>query len=250
MRICLIPVTIYPWGVQVPGAIMGAVVEFPRRRHARASARKSSAETLPFVILLRQLASCQDGRDLPRRMRLMVLRSQDRPAPRTSAATSSSSSSRSDMKADSCMGANVHEVHIAVKPPCAWNPVGSRGDPVHDMHMAVSAKKTAPGRSAVEPARAPSFMQAWRTAARPKITQEAMAEKLGYSDHTTISKIENGHVPYNQEILEGYARVLKCTVVDLLTRSPGDAEHILGIWARLSPKDRKRLENWAKDDED
>lgn len=221
---------------------MGSVVRFPRRRHARAS-RKSSAEILPLLSFFRQAASSQDGMDLPRRMRLMVLRSQEiSNVLRTSAATCSSSKSRSNMKADSCMSANVHQVHIAVKPDCAQAGMEACPATVHHLHMSARAKQKIK-KTAAKAGYHPTFMRAWRE--DRKRTLEDLAEKCG-KKHGQISRIERGLQPYSQQVLETYARELDCSVVDLLTREPGQAESFLSIWAAMDERDRKRFLAFAK----
>lgn len=132
-------------------------------------------------------------------------------------------------------------MHIGVKPGCARDSVEGLEFQVHDLHMAVSAKKKPAKKPDVH---TPTFMRAWREAV--PLTLEAMADQLGYEDHTTLSKVERGLVPYGQEVLEGYARVLGCTVVDLLTRPPGEAEELLSIWSRLDSRGRNIVVGAAK----
>lgn len=219
----------------------GDVVEFPRtRRHARTSvSRKSSADTRPLLTNLKQAISSQDGRLLPRRMRLMVLRSgaslEDL---RTSEAIASSSSPRPDMNSDSCMAANVHEAHIAVKPTCAWSGMEGGLATVHDMHMRTSTKtKPRPKQPKAAPHVA-TYMRDWRED-RGK-TLEDMGE-VCHKTYNQLSKIERGLQPYKQDILENYARALNCTVVDLLTRTPGEAESILSVWSRTDDRGRATM---------
>jgi DNA-binding Xre family transcriptional regulator len=141
------------------------------------------------------------------------------------------------------MGANVHQAHIAVKPTCAWSGMEQDLSSVHDMHMRTSTKrKTAPKVPEPTLFRA-TFMWHWRKK-RGK-TQEDMAEILGMT-HGQLSKIENGKQPYNQHILETYAKVLECTVVDLLTRQPGEAEHVLSVWSKTDDRGRQMMTGAAK----
>jgi DNA-binding Xre family transcriptional regulator len=223
----------------------GQILPFPKRPHARTSvSRKSSAETRPPLIDLKQAIKSQDGRHLPRRMRLMVLRSQEILQDfRTSEAICSSSSPRLVMKSDSCMGANVHEAHIAVKPACAWSGMDGAAEPVHDMHMPTSAKQKVRARPPVQVRYDATFMRAWREF-RNK-TLEEMAEKCGKT-YSQLSKIETGKQPYSQQILEAYARHLGCSVIDLLARRPQDDETLLGMWPRLNHEAREMLLAAAK----
>jgi hypothetical protein len=55
-----------------------------------------------------------------------------------------------------------------------------------------------------------------------------------------VSRVENGITPYTQDVLETYARVLGCTVADLVSRPPSDPEGLWAIWDRLRAEDRRR----------
>lgn len=220
---------------------MGDVIVLATRRHSAAStvSRKSSAETRPRLTRLKQAIKSQDGRHLPRRMRLIVLRSQDNPDDlRTSEAISSSSIPRAVMNSESCMGANVHQVHMPVKPACAWSGMELDAPSVHDMHMSgVTRRKFKESQPAGTPYQA-SHMRVWRELR--KKTLEEMAEKCGKT-YTQLSKIERGIQPYSQQILETYARELNCTVIDLLSRQPGEAEHVLSAWSRADERGRSTM---------
>ncbi len=65
--------------------------------------------------------------------------------------------------------------------------------------------------------RQPTFMTAWRK--YRKISQERAAERVEI-DRTTLSKIERGLVPYNQDLLERLAFAYGIDVADLLTVDP------------------------------
>ena len=71
--------------------------------------------------------------------------------------------------------------------------------------------------SADEPKRGPTFLRAWRK--YRKLTQEAVAERVGV-DRTTIGRIENGELPYNQDFLEKVALIYGCEPEDLLAIDP------------------------------
>ena len=47
-------------------------------------------------------------------------------------------------------------------------------------------------------------------------TQKELAEKCGYTDHTTINKIENGKVDVTFERLKQIAAALETSVVNLI----------------------------------
>lgn len=50
------------------------------------------------------------------------------------------------------------------------------------------------------------------------LTQRDLAEKCGYTDHTTITKMEKGEVDITFGRLKKIADALETTVVDLITK--------------------------------
>ncbi len=48
------------------------------------------------------------------------------------------------------------------------------------------------------------------------MTQKELADKCGYTDHTTINKMENGQVDISFKRLKQIAAILDTTVVDLI----------------------------------
>lgn len=48
------------------------------------------------------------------------------------------------------------------------------------------------------------------------MTQRELAEKCGYTDHTTINKIENGLVDITFKRLEQIAAALETTIIQLI----------------------------------
>jgi transcriptional regulator with XRE-family HTH domain len=93
------------------------------------------------------------------------------------------------------------------------------------------------------------FLRKWREAAH--LTQRVMAAKLGLSV-SVLSKVENGKVPYHQDVLEMYAAVLGVETGDLLGPPDQEKAALLHLWARLSPEGRRRamahVETVARDD--
>jgi transcriptional regulator with XRE-family HTH domain len=69
-----------------------------------------------------------------------------------------------------------------------------------------------------------SYMREWRQSADLKLPQ--MAKLVGKSI-STLSKIENGKLPYGQEVLEGYAAAIGCSPADLLSRKPQDVDDLI-----------------------
>lgn len=65
--------------------------------------------------------------------------------------------------------------------------------------------------------RLPHFLRQWRKKAG--LSQEAAADRVGI-DRTTLSKIESGKVPYNQDLLERLAFAYGCEPADLIAINP------------------------------
>lgn len=86
------------------------------------------------------------------------------------------------------------------------------------------------------------YLKEWRLYCG--LTQDQLVAKL--SDPAigsgitkgTISKIENGKLPYTQHFLEACAEVFARPVWDLLARDPSDEESALNIWNELDEKQK------------
>ena len=81
------------------------------------------------------------------------------------------------------------------------------------------------------------FLRHWRE--HRGLSQDQVADAIGISK-ASVSRVENGITPYTQDVLEAYARVLDCTVADLVSRPPSDPEGLWAIWERLRAEDRRR----------
>lgn len=90
----------------------------------------------------------------------------------------------------------------------------------------------------VAPKRKPTFIKDWRE--HRKMSQEALGEAAGMSGGN-VSLIETGKQSYTQDTLEAFAEALKCSVADLLTRSPADSATLWGFWDAADAAGRKRL---------
>ena len=66
-------------------------------------------------------------------------------------------------------------------------------------------------------ARKPTYLRAWRRYF--KISQERACESLDI-DRTTLSRIETGKLPYNQDFLEQAAIIYGCDPQDFLDSDP------------------------------
>lgn len=102
--------------------------------------------------------------------------------------------------------------------------------PVHHVHMAKKPTKKPEGLK-------PTFLRAWRD--QTQLSLETAAEHLGMT-HGQLSKIERGKSPYNQRLLESAAKLYGCTVVDLLTRGPDEAEGLFAAYANLDSEGKRQ----------
>lgn len=93
------------------------------------------------------------------------------------------------------------------------------------------------------PRHRPTLLREWRR--HRGHTLERLAESMGIT-HATLSRVERGLLPYNQEILEQAARALACAPVDLLVRHPDDPDGIWSIWDRCTPTERQQIIGIAK----
>lgn len=74
----------------------------------------------------------------------------------------------------------------------------------------------------VTPRQAPlrrTFLRQWRE--YRNLNQDQAADRIGV-DRSTLSRIENGKLPYNQAFLEAAAAAYLCEPADLLVRNPKD----------------------------
>ena len=62
-----------------------------------------------------------------------------------------------------------------------------------------------------------TFLREWRL--HRHLTQERAAERLGI-DQSTLSRIERGQHPYDQDFLETAAEAYRCEPADLIVRNP------------------------------
>lgn len=105
----------------------------------------------------------------------------------------------------------------------------------HPLAMPKTAKK--------QPKRRKTFIKEWRTFR--KLSQETLGDAADMSGGN-VSLIETGKQAYTQDKLEAFAKALKCSVADLLTRSPADSATLWGFWEAADAAGRKRLLDVAK----
>lgn len=97
-----------------------------------------------------------------------------------------------------------------------------------------------PRKPLQKPRRRRTFLREWREF-RNK-TQEQAAPLLGI-DQSTLSRIERGTVPYDQDFLEKAAFVYMCDPQDLIMRNPLDEDAVWSITDNLkkaTPAERTR----------
>lgn len=74
------------------------------------------------------------------------------------------------------------------------------------------------------------FLREWRE--HRQLNQEQAAERMDI-DRTTLSRIERGEVPYNQDFLEHAAFVYGCDTDDLISRNPADWDRPRLVFTQL-----------------
>lgn len=87
------------------------------------------------------------------------------------------------------------------------------------------------------------YLREWRTF-RGK-TQEDLAEAIGKSG-AIVSLMERGLSSVTVDQLTEIADVLDCSLVDLLTRAPQEADHILPLWDEATPDQRRTIVAMSK----
>lgn len=94
----------------------------------------------------------------------------------------------------------------------------------------------------------PTYLAAWRKHAN--LTLEEVAQRLEAFDKVpstaaSLSRIEQGHTPYNQRLLEALAVIYGTEPAALISRDPADAS-IVDIWGSLDARGRRHIEAIAK----
>lgn len=113
------------------------------------------------------------------------------------------------------------------------------------MHGALLSQKPLrgiiPGMPPKPKMRRRHFLKEWRTFR--ELTQETAAARIGI-DQSTLSRIERGHVPYDQDFLEAAAYAYMCDPADLIMRNPGDADapwSIMDSLKKASPEQKEQV---------
>ena len=82
-------------------------------------------------------------------------------------------------------------------------------------------------------------LRAWRDFRG--LSQESLAARVN-STAATISRLENGHQPYTQPLLEALAEALSCTPADIIMRPPGAASGLDRVIEGLTDAQRRQAE--------
>lgn len=110
------------------------------------------------------------------------------------------------------------------------------------VHAAYMAAKVV-SRLKKEPRYGVTYIRQWRT--HRVLSLEQLAERVGLT-HASLSRVERGLQPYNQDMLEALASALGTDVVSLLIRDPTDPDGIWTVWDQAKPAQRNQIVEIAK----
>jgi transcriptional regulator with XRE-family HTH domain len=86
-----------------------------------------------------------------------------------------------------------------------------------------------------------TFIKAWREHRR--LSQDQVAGRIEMS-RENYGRIENGKIPYNQDVLEMAAIALNCSVSDLLEQDPrveSSIDELRALMSRATESDQRRV---------
>lgn len=78
------------------------------------------------------------------------------------------------------------------------------------------------------------------------LSQEELAKKLGYSGKSMISLIESGKRELGITQISPLAKILECSVGDLVDDIIPDDDELLYLFSRLSPDQREAARNFLQ----
>lgn len=81
----------------------------------------------------------------------------------------------------------------------------------------------------------PTYLKAWRE--YRNLSQQKLADRVG-TTAASISRLENGHQPYFQPLMEALADALLCTVPDLISRDPNSPADALMEQVKRLPREK------------
>lgn len=85
--------------------------------------------------------------------------------------------------------------------------------------------------------RRPTYIRAWRE--HRGFTQERLAERVSLTA-ATLSRVENGKLPYSQPMLEALAEALGCEPADLLARPPGKDFGLQSVISTMTDEQKRK----------
>ena len=84
----------------------------------------------------------------------------------------------------------------------------------------------------------PPYIREWRQA--KGLSLEFVAHNVPM-DKGNLSKVERGHLPYSQEMLERLAEILGTEAGNLVSRDPTKEGKVLDLVQRLNERDREKV---------
>lgn len=84
-----------------------------------------------------------------------------------------------------------------------------------------------------------TYLREWREYSG--LSLAAAAAEAGTINHTTLSRIERGLVPYNQDLLERLSTVYGCEPAELLMQDPTEDANVVRLWERADEGQRKAI---------
>ena len=90
------------------------------------------------------------------------------------------------------------------------------------------------------------FIREWRKFRG--LTQQRLADRLGV-DKGTISKLENGKMPWDQKYILGIAEALGIEPASLFMRDPSQPDYAWTLWEqarKLSPEDARKASDMMR----
>jgi transcriptional regulator with XRE-family HTH domain len=133
------------------------------------------------------------------------------------------------MKSDIVMGRNMHLNHIYVKDEYAPRDVLMRGGGAYTCPMRTQAPHHTRRRH--------HYFREWRMYRR--LTQAQAAERAGV-DQSTLSRLENAKIQYEERTLEALAFAYDCEPHELLTVNPTKDGDVIDISDLLKSADESQ----------
>lgn len=84
-----------------------------------------------------------------------------------------------------------------------------------------------------------TYLREWREYSG--LSLQAVAAEAGNITQPTLSRIERGLVPYNQDLLERLAVIYGCEPAELLMQDPFDDSKVVSIWEHADEGQRKAI---------